>query len=315
MKKCRPCSARILALLALASLPASAAMDVIYQDGFDPHFGFQIQTPLIAVQPGQATSFCYYSHTPNSGALGIRRWLSTMAPGIDRMIVYTTSIDRQPVGTLTQDPCGFNTGGGIPAFVYIAHDASQDLVFPGNDGNDLPLAMQIAPGQPIVIEMFTSNYTGTPVTASVLLKAEAIDPFRAYTRSATYLTEASDFEIPAQTNGFSVQKTCSVPTGAKFWRLSTRTHKFATESAIRDGSSEMALTTNWEHPEAAEFRSLPFYAFTSGGLTYRCVYSNTTNSRITAGDDESTDESCMGIGYFFPAPTGSKLCINNTGPL
>jgi hypothetical protein len=61
--------------------------------------------------------------------------------------------------------------------------------------------------------------------------------------------------------------------------------------------------------------SLPFLvvAFSSSGLTYDCVYDNPGNAIVVSGDSESTNESCIGIGYFFPA-TGPKLCVNNLGP-
>ncbi|MEO7198890.1 MAG: hypothetical protein ABIY56_01595 [Dokdonella sp.] len=302
-------------LVALASLPASASVDIVHRDGFDQRFGFQIQTPVVTVQPGQSASFCYYSHMPNTSTLGIRRWLSTLGPGIDRLIAYTTPTDRQPANTLTQTPCGLNTGEGLGSFIYITHNPQEDLVFPNNDGEGLPLAMEIVPATPVVLEMFVSNYTSDSITTSALLVAEAMDPSKPYSKSATYVAQRSDMSVPPNSTGFVVQNTCAVPTGAKFWWLSTRTHRFATSSAISDGASQISFTTDWEHPDIAEFPVPPFYSFVSSGLTYRCVYDNPTNTTIRAGDNEFSQEVCMAISYFFPAPTGSKVCIDGTGPL
>lgn len=306
----------LLVMVGLLPTPAAGVVEIVFQDGFDTRYGFEVQTPSITLQPSQAASFCYYTRTPNTSALGIRRWFSEFGPGIHHIIVYTNSYDVQPAGTLTQYPCGINavTANGYSALVYLAHDRAQDLVFPSNDGNGLPLSMEIAANQPLVIEMFGVNPTSSPVSASVRLKAEALNPATAYTRSATYRTENVTFSIPPSSANVVAQKTCAVPIGSKFWHLSTRTHGFAIQSEIKDGSSQLVLTTDWEHPAATEFHTPPFYSFSSSGLTYRCVYSNPSGVTLNPGDNELTDETCMGIGYFFPAVSGPKACFNSSGP-
>jgi hypothetical protein len=106
-----------------------------------------------------------------------------------------------------------------------------------------------------------------------------------------------------------------VPPAVKFWWLSTRTHKFATEAKISDIGADLVVSSDWEHP-ATQVYSAPFHTFSSGpgsGLTYRCTYSNPTFGPITEGDSEVTDEACYGIGYFFPA-THPAICLDSSGP-
>jgi hypothetical protein len=310
------------AMFVLASVfapsPAGATVDIIFQDGFQIQYGFQVQTPSITVPAGTTAQYCYYFHTPNTGSLGIHRWLSTMGAGMHHMIVYTTSIDRQPAGTLTQIPCGLNTGGGSSAWLYIAHDLSEDLVFPTDDGSGNPLAVEIAAGQAAVIEMYVINNGDQPVTTSALLKAEALDPAISYTKSATYLAQNFSFTVPADTSGFEAQNTCAVPTGAKFWWLSTRTHSHASSAKIIDqgmGGSDVnvVVSNDWEHPAVANFAAPNFFVFSSFGLTYDCIYNNPTGALIQSGDSETADESCIGVGYFFPAMAPAS-CIDDIGP-
>ncbi len=69
-------------------------------------------------------------------------------------------------------------------------------------------------------------------------------------------------------------------------------------------------STDWEHPGAKNFSAPTFYTFASNNLTYECTYNNPTNRTIRYGNNVTTDEMCMAIGYFFPA-VALKACYNN----
>jgi hypothetical protein len=315
---CRRRFALIFALL--LPLPLHAGSDIVFQNGFDPHYGFEVQTPDITVPPGGEASYCYYFHAPNTTTLGVKRWASTMATGMHHLILFATydgswnPSDRQPPGTLTQSPCGLGDGTGNAGWVYAAHDLSQELVLPTDDGLGTPLAVDVAAGQPLFLQMYILNVTDQPVTTSALLQADALAPGDAYTKTATYLTYNANISIAPNAVGATAQQTCATPVGAKFWWLSTRTHLHASSSQISDATSPLVVSSDWEHPAAATFGPPAFYAFSPAGLTYRCVYDNPGNMAIHDGESEATDEACIGIGYFFPA-TRPSLCFNNVGPL
>jgi hypothetical protein len=167
-------------------------------------------------------------------------------------------------------------------------------------------------GQPLFLQMYLTNPGDVPLTASVLLKAEALATQATYTKTATYLTYNNGMSIP--TGISTVQKTCAVPAGAKFWWLSTRTHHFAMTSKIINAGSDVVVSTDWEHPAAATFAAPNFLQFAPAGLTYECDYNNDSGNPIHDGDSETTNENCAGIGYFFPA-THAALCLGNLGPL
>ena len=320
------------ALLAAVLSPSRAlAIDPVFLDSFETGDscawtpgpstcpGFRIETPPVTVLGGEEATWCYYFHTPNSAAMGIRKWKSTMTPGTHHMIAYTTydagwnPADRQPAGTLTQSPCGFGSGTGNAAWVFAAHDPAAELAMPGDDGSGTPLAVEIPAGQPGFIYMRAFNSGTDPITASVQLEAEALPPATPYTETATYHAINTTLSIPPGSVGFPAAKTCPTPPGVEFWWLSTRTHRFATQAKVRDGNSDLVVSTDWEHPSALVLAAPNFHAFSSG-LTYECTYNNPTGASIVAGESESTNETCIGVGYFFPA-TRPMLCINNIGPL
>jgi hypothetical protein len=308
--------------LSLASvLPsAHASSDLVFANGFEPYYGFTVATPGIEVAPGTSATYCYYFHSPNTSTLGVKRWASTMTPGVHHLILFATydtnwnPSERQPPGSLTQIPCGFDEGGGNAAWVYAAHDPAQELLLPTDDGSGTPLAVEVTPSQPMFVQMYVLNNGANPLTASALLMADALAPADNYTKSATYLAANLTFSIPTPASGFPVQQTCMAPPGAKFWWFSTRTHHFAVESRIQDASSPLVVSTDWEHPATATFGPPAFYSFSASGMTYRCSYDNPTGAPIHSGESETSNEACIGVGYFFPAARPS-LCINDLGPL
>ncbi|MEO7757997.1 MAG: hypothetical protein ABIS07_15585 [Dokdonella sp.] len=312
------CVAAAFAAFVLGAMPLAAKADtVIFQDGFE--FGFQVLTPEITIAPGQQTVYCYFFHAPNASALGIRRWTSTIGAGMHHVILYASYTggwipsDVEPPGTLTASPCSSSGGAGdLAGWIYAAHDHVQELVVPDDDGMGIPLAATILAGQPLFLEMYVLNTTGFPVTTSALLKAEALAPQTPFTNTATYLTRKTNMSLGMGV--VSVQDTCATPAGAKFWWLSTRTHHFAQMSKITNALADVVVSADWEHPAAATFAAPNFLQFGPGGLTYECTYDNNSGHPLHDGDNESSDENCIGIGYFFPA-AHPALCVNNLGPL
>jgi hypothetical protein len=300
-------------VLASAALCAGGE-DTVFRNGFEPS-DFMVQTPDIVVAPGAIETWCYYFRMPNTDTRGITRWASTMAPGMQHLIVFTTPNEVQPDGTLTQSPCNLAPTGAIAAWNYAAHDPVEELRVPGDDGSGTPLAIEVAADQPAFVQMQVVNEGALPITTSAVLTAEFLASGVAFTRTATYLTVNTNLLIPPNAVGYTVQGTCATPDGARFWWLSTRTHRYATWSAIRDGGSPIVETTDWEDPSIATFSAPDFFTFGSAALTYECTYDNPTSFAISFGESELTDETCIGIGFFFPADSGARFCVNDTGPL
>jgi hypothetical protein len=275
--------------------------------------GFGVATPQVTIPAGEARTYCYYFHTPNLTTLGIRKWESAMDAVAHHVILYTTATDRQPPGTLSEANCGFEGESAILAhWTYAAYDSPAELALPPDDGTGSPLAMEIPAGQPAFLYMRFINSGAAPVTTSVRLEAEALGSGTPYTRSATYHTYNNSMSLPPMSVS-TVSLTCDAPPAVRFWRISTHTHRLATQARILDGLSPLVVSNDWEHPSATLYGPPAFFEFSSGGLTYECSYFNSLPITVNAGDSEETDENCIGVGYFFPA-TAPLLCIDEIGP-
>lgn len=303
------CRGILLAVVCVIAPPAHATLDPIYQDGFERYFGFRIQSPAMTIPAGQDATLCYYLRTPNSQALGVRRWVSHKGPGIHHAILYATSTEMQPAGTLAGCTLGSSP---LPTWLYAAHDVDEDLVFPQDDGSGARIALTVGAAQFVVLQMYTWNTTDQPLTSSVSIEAQALDPAASYTASASYVAQTNEIEIGPGAIGSSVSHTCAVPAGAKFWWLSTRTHHRAVDASISDGSTVLVDSTDWEHPVALDIAAPPFHVF-AGSMKTSCVYNNPDSQTIHAGSSEANNEECIGVGYFFPATAGLN-CFNGIGP-
>jgi hypothetical protein len=324
---CRRC-ARLAVLILLVAHPARAGVDPILIDDFEsgdsclwgvgPETcpGFSITTPPLQVEPGQEVAYCYYFHTGNSGIQGVRRIVSAMEGAAVYTSLLTTHdtqgnpVDIQPPGTLTSAGCDFGGGNLHSRRVYTAHELDEELLLPADDGTGSPLALEFLAGQPAVLVAHLINVTDQPLMTTVTLTAYAHAPEVSYTKAATFTTFDTQLTLPPMSVSTSTH-TCAVPTGVKFWWFSTHTHGYAQEAKLRNGLSDIVISTDWQSPAIASFGPPGFYEFGVGEqITYSCTYWNNQNFTILDGESYLTDENCVGLAYFFPA-NAPRLCVNN----
>ncbi len=268
-----------------------------------PAEGFRIQTPPIMIAPGEEVTYCYYTTVPTTRTMGIKKWSSVMTPGSHHLILFFHN-GSQADGTIERD-CGFGGSGpgSLPFWTYSAQTPTQSSQMPPGVG------MTVNAGQKAYVQMHYLNVTEAPIMASVTIDGDAYPEIETYTPAAAYVTYNTQIDIAPNSTG-SAGGNCTVPAGSKFFALSTHAHKFSTRTEVKDGASMVFESDNWDHPGAATWAADPFFSFSSGRISYRCEYDNTTGSRIRTGDSAQTDEMCMAVGYFFPA-SAAKFCINS----
>lgn len=295
-----------LVLVALSAACAASPQDPPLEGGDlpEPAHGFQIRSPLLELRPGTEATYCYYFRMPNTTTVGVKQWQSLMTPGSHHMILYFTSSELAPEGTLTAKGCG----GGLGVWAYAAQIPEQTFSMPPQVG------MTVEAGQPAFLQMHYLNATDQPRQVRVSLNAETYAATETYTSASAYVTYNSNISVPpgtpANPGTASAGGLCTVPPSAKFFSLSTHVHKQGTRTQVLDGGQMVFESTDWEHPGARTFEA-PYYSFSSGGLNYRCEYKNPTSRVVADGDSAEFDEMCMAIGYFFPAQK-PIFCLNNT---
>lgn len=299
--------------------------DAITQSGdtklTPPQRGFQIISPTLEIAPGAEITYCYYFKTTNTDELAIKRWLSHMTPGSHHLILYFTSTEQQPAGTLSTRQCGIVSGGVGPVWTYSAQTSDSEALLPADDGAGVPVGQPVKAGQAGFLQMHYLNSTDRPIYAHVELNAYAYDEGIDVTPAAPFVTYNTEILIepgsPVNPTRASVEGVCPVPrnpdgTRPKFFTMTTHTHKQGVRTFVKDDTSMVVESTNWEHPIPRAWTTPPFYSFASDKLAYRCEYANPNNYRIETGDSAATAEMCMAVGYYFPAVGGrGHLCLNS----
>jgi hypothetical protein len=273
--------------------------------GVDPNGApaFALASPDITLMPGEEVTYCYYFHTPNTETLAINKWVSTLAPGSHHMIMFMNPGGSQPAdGTIDQN-CGFGgSGTNLPVWTYATQTENQEEDLPSDDGSGKPLAQNIAAGAAGYFQMHYLNASQNMITAHVDLKAYALPQGTSYTETEAYVTYNDDIKIPPNATNFVVSASCPVP-AAKFWTMSTHSHKQSVATQVMDASSMIFSSTDWQHPGSKDWTT-PFYTFSGASLTWSCTYDNTgsnAGTTVVSGSSAQTNEMCMATGYYFPA--------------
>jgi len=277
-----------------------------------PAQGFQVTSPDIEISPGQDITWCYFFRTPNTAKLAVNRFQSELGPGGKGVVSFATtengvSAERRPAGEVTTVGCDFYSGTTYPYWRYGGYGTSDALDFPTDDGNGHPLAMELPPNSAGVLMMHFKNETTAPVVTRGSLNVEALDD-PVYTPTATLLSNDASIAIPPYSPG-SAGRSCAVHDGARFWNLTTFTHKLATHTQVRDGLNVAVDNLDFADPATETLSVPPYRTFASGKLSHSCDYVNPNPYTVRTGQYQQSDEQCLGIGYFFPATT-ARLCVN-----
>jgi hypothetical protein len=285
-----------------------------------PARGFQIKSPTVDIAPGTEVTYCYYFKTSNATELAIKKWASHMTSGSHHMILYLTTNELKPAGTMTAEQCGFGSGK-TPVWTYSAQTADAEAALPSDDGHGNPVGQVIKAGHFGFLQMHYLNSSDDVIHAHAELNAYAYDEGVQVTQAAPFVTYNTAINLapgskvtpkPGMVNG-----SCTVSPDAKFYVVSTHTHKQGVGTFIQDGAINPAgpkvfESTSWEHPGEKAWSTAPFYSFASGKLSYQCDYMNPNNYSIQDGDSADTEEMCMAIGYYFPATSSAgHLCLDS----
>jgi Copper type II ascorbate-dependent monooxygenase, C-terminal domain len=300
--------------------------------------GFQIETPdydasdanakNMIVQPNQEIFLCYYVTLPNKAEFDVGEFQSYMSPDSSHhFILYQQGGNNDIPGFLAAAPepsgtivsCGFAGG----TWVYATSTPGAVVSSKMPQGVGLPFA----PATQLVLNMHFIN-TGTTVLYPKI-KLNILSATDVQYKAAVMVSFNTKIDVPGATASGpgmqTVNGTCTAPVGAKFFSMSTHTHKHATAAIVNFVSSgstqeivhtgadttypapqQQGTGTDWEHPGVSLWDGPDFLTVKEGdSFTYSCSYVNTATTPVTVGETAASNEMCMAIGYYYPAGTSS----------
>jgi hypothetical protein len=272
----------------------------------DPADGFQIVTPpgMFTVQPNQETVPNYCVTLPNTAEFDVGTVQSWMTPDSSyELIVYQGGTAALDAGT--QAPCTL----GADRWLYASSGAGRVVELKMPDGVGVPLPA----GTQIVLDMHFINVSSSPTHPQV--KVNLLRARNMQFTAASLVSFNSSIDIPGATAAGAgtqtVKGTCTANTGSNFFVMGTHTHGHATVADVNfvsgGQSTNIVHTTDWRNPDVAVWTAPQFLTLGAGdSLTYACSYSNSGMAAVTVGETQASNESCMAVGYYFPA--GSTSC-------
>jgi hypothetical protein len=212
---------------------------------------------------------------------------------------------------------------GANDWMYASSTPGQVVTenFPANVG------LSVAANTQLILNLHFINPSSTTMEPQV--KINLLYAKNVMYQAGTMVSFNTSIDIPAATSAGpgtqTVSGTCTAPTGANFFTMSTHTHKHATAAwvdYVHDGTSteivhtgtettyptdqEPGSGTDWEHPGVGLWTAPNFLTVQAGdSFTYHCSYSNTASTAVTVGETACCNEMCMAIGYYFPAGAAS----------
>jgi hypothetical protein len=279
--------------------------------------GMQFETVAGAYQvaPGQEIFPNFCVTVPNNIQVGgFQSWMSIGSS--HHFILYKG-------GTVAAGSSGSCTLGANN-WMYASSTPGQVITenFPANVGLSIPANTQL------ILNMHFINPGSTTLTPQI--KVNLLYAQNVKYQAGTMVSFNTSINIPAATASGpgtqTVSGTCSAPTGANFFTMSTHTHKHATAAWIdyvHNGTTTEIVHTgtettyptdqepgsgvDWEHPGVGLWTAPNFLTVQAGDtFTYHCAYTNTQSNAVTVGETAANNEMCMAIGYYYPA--GSAPC-------
>jgi hypothetical protein len=288
---------------------------------------FEIVTTDVTIAPGAQDMYCYHFHTP-AHAGPISRWVTDMNPGLEHAFVFIDTDPQPPPDGISPGDCS-SSNRGTSYLIYATDIAHQETDLPSDDGSGVPLAQNIPPNTPGFIMLDYRNATTQPLVAHLDLQAYPPPPGSPFTQTDSYLAYLYNISIGPGATNVVTSASCPLPSGVKFWSMSTHTNKQSIATQVSDGANAIFTSTDWQHPAAMTWSTAPFYSFASPQLTWQCTYNNNApppycdqstdraacsnaDTTVVQGASPVTSEMCIAYGFFFPS-TGPVFEVGLNG--
>lgn len=266
-----------------------------------PESGIQLAYGPFPVPQFEEIETCKYLKVPED--MLVTRFFSRMREGSHHLIVFYTEAADFPDG---EYPCIAGARRDIDfdfrimlqlQTVYTSQTKAGELVMPEG------LAFQMKKGAQLVINSHYINYGEDEALGEILLNIETVSPDTSpeLAQPMFFLNPAIDL-APGATGELGLK--CGMPEGAIITTLSSHTHQYGTGFEIwrhrKEAAEDLDLLYNnddWAHPEFINYDP-PITLAADEVFRFECQYHNTSDRRVGFGN-ESTDEMCIMLGYYY----------------
>jgi hypothetical protein len=234
--------------------------------------------------------FCQDFVNPFGGKdANVDEFESHMTTGSHHLTLFYADVAASTHAT----PC--TSLGSFAPTPYSSQELDDALSFPAGVAAFLPGTTGIS------LQSHYLNTTSSAVTAHVeVLLHRTLGAVEH--QAAVLFVADKNIDVPAASSA-TVTDDCSLYADAHILRTSSHMHQHGTRFAASLGGETVYETTSWSDPKPALFDP-PIVAPAGTALHFQCSYSNPGPSPLTYGESALTDEMCIFMASFYPAPPG-----------
>lgn len=249
-----------------------------------------ITMETFTVPPGAEVYKCQDFKNPFGGtAAEVAAFESHMTSGSHHLLLFYK--DGATDGAL--EKCNGLDFAPTPYSTQLPDDS---LEFPAG------VAAQIPAGTGFRLQSHYLNTTGKAIEAHVEATFHLAAPGTVKDHAGVLFVPEYMFSIQPNSTQI-VNHTCKVPFDMNLIKAGSHMHKHGTHFDATIGAQKVFETATWDEPKPALFA--PAKPVKGGDtLDFNCTFVNNSANTLTFGESAETNEMCIFVSSFYPAPDG-----------
>lgn len=241
------------------------------------------------IAPGEEVYKCQNFANPFGGDVDVSVFESHMTAGSHHLLLFYKPVAQD--GPL-QDCSGLE----FAATPYSTQLPDDSVAFPPG------VAATIPEGTGLRLQSHYLNTTASTVTAHVEMTFHLAAPGTVKDRAAVMFIVQPNINIPPNTTQ-DVEYDCTVPLDMSVLKTASHMHKHGTKFTSTVGGLPFYETDTWDEPKPALFDP-PMELHAGDPLHFACTFQNNSPDTLTFGESAQSNEMCILVASFFPAPFG-----------
>jgi hypothetical protein len=255
-----------------------------------------IEMDAFDVPPGAEVYKCQNFANPFGGEAEVSAFESHMTGGSHHLLMFYE--DAAADGPL--EDCSGLEFGPTPYSTQLPDDS---VVFPAG------VAAAIPSTKGIRLQSHYLNTTSETITAHVKMVYHLAAPGTVKDHAGVlFIVQPFIYVQPNSTK--DVTYDCNLPQDMSIIKTASHMHKHGTKFASTVAGAPFYETDSWDHPVPALFDP-PRKLSAGDPLHFSCTFVNNSPNALTFGESAETNEMCILVASFFPAPDGDPTISCN----
>lgn len=248
-----------------------------------------IEMDAFEIAPGAEVYKCQNFVNPFGGDVEVSAFESHMTGGSHHLLLfYENGAEDSPL-----EDCSGLEFGPTPYSTQLPDDS---IAFPPG------VAAPISATKGLRMQSHYLNTTPDTVTANVKMTFHLAAPGTVTDHAGVMFIVQPFISVPPNSTK-DVHYGCTIPQDMSIIKTASHMHKHGTKFVSTVADEPFYQTDSWDHPVPALFDP-PRKLSAGDPLQFTCTFVNNSPNTLTFGESAESNEMCILVASFFPAPAG-----------